>query len=243
MLFVTLVLLVLLIPLSVLAGTGRIAADVPSPLRRCCTVCQSLVVFGVILYFLEVAYASVNAYAAYFTQNVDYLRGTGTAILSLYWLVAVATEVVCRKRDRIKLGWVWSIGVVAILFANGLIALLLYLWHYEDVGFTLPAVIACALVCLLHWTNLLLPFEKRWQRGCVTAVNALNTGATLLVAVWALRMGAETLQTSEIDLGAVVLVAAAGLILLVPSLLCAGSIVAAYLRGDGDDEDAEVVEV
>ena len=239
MLFVTHILFILLLPLSILAGMGKIASGVPSPLRRAFTVAQSIAVFGVILYFLEVAYASVNFYAAYFTQNVDYLRGAETAMVSLYWLVAVAAEVVCRKRDKIKPGWVWSIGVVAILCANGLFALLLYLWHYEDVGFTLPAVIACTLVCLLHWTNLLLPFDAKWQRGCITAVNALNTGATLLVAVWALRVGAETLATFEIDPGAVMLVAAAGLLLLAPCVICAGTVAAAYLRGDGDDEDAE----
>ena len=230
MLYLTLLLLILMIPLSVLAAKGLIARGVASPLRRCFTVLEGLVVYGVVLFFVEVAFASVNAYAAFFTQNVDYLRGLETALISFYWLVVVAAEAACRLRKRISLGWVWSIGTVVILAAHGIAVLALDLWHSEDFAFTWPAVTAGALVCQLHWTNLLLPFEKKWHRGALSIVNGLVGAATVAVAVWALRLGADVTEGMAVDTLTLLIVGLVGLLLLTPAALCVGSVVGSYLK-------------
>lgn len=239
MVFVSLLLWVLLLPLCVLTARGTLGGAASSPLRRCCTVLSGFAVFGVFFYFLESAAQSMAYYADFGSESGDYLRYLMTALLALYWMTVVAAEVVARQGKGRALGWAWPLGGLAVLIAHGGAALAFYLGHEASFAFTGPVVGAAALLALLGWANLILPFDKKWQRGALTAVNVLVCGAQIAAAVWALREGFATLGEGAPDTLFTVLIGLAALLLLAPALLCAGSIVAAYLRGDGDD-DAEV---
>ncbi len=229
---VSLVLLALMIPLSVLAARGMLWRA-PSALRKCCTVLNALAVYGVLLYFALSASDSMAQYG----QGGEYLGYLAAALIALWWAVAAGAALFHRFRvARV-------IGVFAIVLAHAGVGLFLSLRHAEEIGFTTLLVEVSACVCLVTWLNLLLTYEKKGRRALSLVMNVLAFAALATAAVWALRQGAAVLrETGGGDL-ALLPVGAAITLLLAPAAICAGSIVIDAFReasgDDGEDDPAE----
>ena len=238
MFYLTLILTVLLLPLSLFVGRKK-TADGHSPLRGRFSVWHGIAALAVFLAYYEIAYASIQAdvpYGVYNDVSTEYLRYLELALVGFYWLVILATEGFGRRRDRIRLGLTWTLGVILLTVAIGAALAIVYATQAYYFAYTAGGGIGMGLAGLLYWTNRLLTFQEGWQRRAVTAVNAVVCLATVATVVWAVMQGAAALEGMTPDPGTLVLVGLVLLAIAAPSVVCLGSVVAAHLKAAGVGE-------
>ena len=238
MFYLTLILTVLLLPLSLFVGRKK-TADGRSPLRSRFSVWHGIVTAGIFLTFYEIGYASIQLYQAYHVyegESTEYLRYLELALVGFYWLVILATEGFGRRRDRIRLGLTWTLGVILLTVAIGTALAIAYATQAYYFAYTAGGGIGMGLAGLLYWTNRLLTFQEGWQRRAVTAVNAVVCLTTVAAVVWAVMQGAAALEGMTPDPGTLVLVGLVLLAIAAPSVVCLGSVVAAHLKAAGVGE-------
>lgn len=229
----TVILLVMLIPLSVLAGRRMISRDSTSGLRSAFTVVQAGMVLLIILGVFEMGYSTILYYSSlpngYDDVNISFLRYAETALLSLYWIVVLVTELLHRKKGGLRLSVIYPVAVgVLILICAGL-SVLVFVNNKYYFDYSLYAVIGVGIVSLLHITNMLLSFKTRWQRKVITAVNGGVFAVMVALAVIVVRMGSKQIVGSA-SMGVLICIGIAAIIFLMPSVICIGSVVAEQLK-------------
>ncbi len=235
MTFITGVLMILLIPFAVLAGKRVIGKDSTSALRSVFTVVQSTLVLTVILAVFEMGYSTIYYYSllpnGYSDISIEFLRYAQTALVSLYLIVAVATELISRNKDRLKLGIAFpvAIGILLLLLAG--LSVLIYVNNNYYFDYCIYAIIGLGIACILHITNLLLSFKSKWQRKVITAVNGAVFAIMAVIDVIVIRMGTSQM-TDEVGTGIILGIGLAAALFIAPSAICLGTVVSEQLKAN-----------